>query len=225
MVSTSGTTEADTSTASHEQTSVSASQTTLADTHIKRGDNNDPDIFVLGFQELDLSTEALLYSTKTTREDAWCAAVLAGLGERAAGYRKAGFLFLFLRWRIDYFNVQLISKQLVGMLIIIIVKKELVAYFGDVQATSVGAGILGLMVSSASWVCLTHSYLFPRVISMIYVIQGQQRCCRNSSCFFSSGFTIRVITTTTKSKRIWVTPLHYPSRYFDICQFASSSVR
>ena len=47
-------------------------------------------MFVLGFQELDLSTEALLYSTRTTREDAWCAAVLAGLGEKAAGYRKVG---------------------------------------------------------------------------------------------------------------------------------------
>ena len=51
---------------------------------------DDPDMLVLGFQELDLSAEALLYSTKTVREDAWCMAVFAGLGEKAALYEKVG---------------------------------------------------------------------------------------------------------------------------------------
>ena len=51
-------------------------------------DPSDPDILVLGFQELDLSTEALLYSTKTAREDAWCTAIFAGLGEKAVLYEK-----------------------------------------------------------------------------------------------------------------------------------------
>jgi hypothetical protein len=45
-------------------------------------------MLVLGFQELDLSTEALLYSTGTTREDAWCMAVFAGLGEKGVLYEK-----------------------------------------------------------------------------------------------------------------------------------------
>lgn len=49
---------------------------------------DDPDMLVLGFQELDLSTEALLYSTGTAREDAWCMAVFAGLGEKAILYEK-----------------------------------------------------------------------------------------------------------------------------------------
>ena len=53
---------------------------------------DDPDMLVLGFQELDLSAEALLYSTKTVREDAWCMAVFAGLGEKAALYEKVGAL-------------------------------------------------------------------------------------------------------------------------------------
>ena len=51
-------------------------------------DPTDPDMLVLGFQELDLSTEALLYSTKTVREEAWCMAVFAGLGEKAVLYEK-----------------------------------------------------------------------------------------------------------------------------------------
>ncbi|TCD64994.1 hypothetical protein EIP91_003361 [Steccherinum ochraceum] len=88
---------------------------------------DDPDMLVLAFQEVDLSTEALLYSTKTTREEAWCAAALAGLGEKAVEYEK------------------LASKQLVGMLLVLFVKKSLRSCFGDVKATSVGAGILGLM--------------------------------------------------------------------------------
>ena len=53
-----------------------------------REDAGDADVIVLGFQELDLSTEALLYSTSTAREDAWCEAVFAGLGEKAVLYEK-----------------------------------------------------------------------------------------------------------------------------------------
>ncbi|KAJ3779009.1 DNase I-like protein [Lentinula raphanica] len=87
----------------------------------------DPDLLVLGFEELDLSTEALLYSTSTAREDAWTLAVFAALGEKAEMYEK------------------LASKQLVGMLVMIIVKKSLKDCFSNVMTSSVGAGILGLM--------------------------------------------------------------------------------
>lgn len=52
------------------------------------GEAQDPDLIVLGFQELDLSAGALLYSTETTREDAWFTAALAGLGEKAVEYEK-----------------------------------------------------------------------------------------------------------------------------------------
>lgn len=52
------------------------------------GDDDDPDLIVLGFQELDLSAGALLYSTEKTREEAWHTAVLAGLGEKASVYEK-----------------------------------------------------------------------------------------------------------------------------------------
>ncbi|KAF8909683.1 Endonuclease/exonuclease/phosphatase [Gymnopilus junonius] len=90
-------------------------------------DLDNPDMLVLGFQELDLSTEALIYSTNTVREDAWSLAVFASLGEKAVKYEK------------------LASKQLVGMLILMIVKKSLKPYFGDVKTTAAGAGILGVM--------------------------------------------------------------------------------
>ncbi|KAF9531074.1 Endonuclease/exonuclease/phosphatase [Crepidotus variabilis] len=88
---------------------------------------DDPDMLVFGFQELDLSTEALLYSTSNTREDAWCHAIFASLGEKATNYDK------------------LASKQLVGMLIIVIVKRSLKPCFGDVKTSMTGAGILGVL--------------------------------------------------------------------------------
>lgn len=56
-------------------------------------DPTDPDILVLAFQELDLSAGALLYSNETTREDAWCVAVFAGLGEKAVLYDKVSATF------------------------------------------------------------------------------------------------------------------------------------
>ncbi|KIP04826.1 hypothetical protein PHLGIDRAFT_129265 [Phlebiopsis gigantea 11061_1 CR5-6] len=91
------------------------------------GEAQDPDLIVLGFQELDLSAGALIYSTETTREDAWFAAALAGLGENAVEYEK------------------LASKQLVGMLVMIIVRRSVKGNFTRVQGTSIGAGIMGLM--------------------------------------------------------------------------------
>ncbi len=86
-----------------------------------------PDILVLGFQELDLSTEALLYSTSTFREEAWCTAVFAALGEHQYQYTK------------------LASKQLVGILIVVIVRKAIAHRFADVRTSTAGVGIMGVM--------------------------------------------------------------------------------
>jgi inositol polyphosphate 5-phosphatase INPP5B/F len=55
---------------------------------VDKGHPEDVDLIVLGFQELDLSTEALLYSTTTLREDAWTSAALAALGEKGDRYDK-----------------------------------------------------------------------------------------------------------------------------------------
>ncbi len=55
--------------------------------------DRDPDIFVFGFQELDLSTEALLYSTSTIKEDSWTSAIFASLGDKASQYTKVTILF------------------------------------------------------------------------------------------------------------------------------------
>lgn len=47
-----------------------------------------PTMLVLGFQELDLSTEALIYNTGPAKEDAWVMACIAGLGEEGDEWEK-----------------------------------------------------------------------------------------------------------------------------------------
>lgn len=61
-------------------------------------ENIAPDLLVLGFQELDLSTEALIYSTGTAKEDAWCSAVFEVLGPQAVLYEKVLYLILVTRF-------------------------------------------------------------------------------------------------------------------------------
>lgn len=69
--------------------SLGASYATLAHANLNNNATvSDPDLLVLGFQELDLSTEALLYASSTVKEDAWVEAILAGLGERGILYEK-----------------------------------------------------------------------------------------------------------------------------------------
>ncbi|KAJ7880382.1 hypothetical protein B0H14DRAFT_1574544 [Mycena olivaceomarginata] len=85
------------------------------------------DLLVLGFRELDLSTEALIYSTSTLKEEAWCTAAFAALSARAELYEK------------------LASKQLVGMLIVVIVRKALKPCFSEIKTSAAGTGIMGLM--------------------------------------------------------------------------------
>lgn len=80
-------------------TSSHPSDLTLTPSAAGAEDRDIPDVIVSCFQELDLSASALLYSTETTREDAWFTAVMAGLGEKAEHYEKVGhysWVFVFL---------------------------------------------------------------------------------------------------------------------------------
>nr|GAT60061.1 DNase I-like protein [Mycena chlorophos] len=124
-----------------------------------------PDMLVLGFQELDLSTEALLYANSTAREEAWMEAIYAALGQgrdpgkggdtptsptssspsstlpssdgssaskTSSKSKKKGY-------------VKLASKQLVGMLIVVLVRAEIKRCFDEVKTTGAGTGIMGVM--------------------------------------------------------------------------------
>lgn len=87
---------------------------------------NEPDLYILGFQELDLSTEAyLMYDS--AKETQWCQAVETALMCLSKGYAKVA------------------SKQLVGMLAVVYLNVEHLQSIAEITAESIGTGILGLM--------------------------------------------------------------------------------
>ena len=55
-------------------------------------DTGEPDILIFGFEEVDLSTGALLYSVSTALEEAWTQTIFTGLGQHAHSYVKVALL-------------------------------------------------------------------------------------------------------------------------------------
>lgn len=158
-------------------------------TNVKEETNakeSDPDILVLGFQELDLSAEALLISYTTDREEMWLSSIFAALGEAGAKYTKVnhGTLKGDLRCiEICILRRQLVSRQLVGMLIIVLVKTDVIMNISDVRTGAVGAGFMGMMVYAPRFfylVCVDESSRVtkePPPSGLRYIIR---QCLRSS---------------------------------------------
>ena len=90
-------------------------------------DKVPPDVYAIGFQELDLSKEAFLF-TDSPREEEWFTACAASLHPDAKYY-------------------ELKRIRLIGMMIIVFVKMDHASLVTNVAAESVGTGLLGRMVS------------------------------------------------------------------------------
>uniref|UniRef100_A0A7S4P4K0 Rho-GAP domain-containing protein n=1 Tax=Paramoeba aestuarina TaxID=180227 RepID=A0A7S4P4K0_9EUKA len=84
-----------------------------------------PDIYAIGFQELDLRAEALLLGN-TDMGAPWEAHILRCL-ERVENYTL------------------LVSKQLVGMFLLVFMKESLTRFVVDVQTSQATTGIMGVM--------------------------------------------------------------------------------
>ncbi|KAJ1952685.1 hypothetical protein EC988_003414 [Linderina pennispora] len=85
-----------------------------------------PELLVLGFQELDVRAEAFVYNN-AVKDGEWTQAVERSLGETRYSYAK------------------LASKQLIGMFIMVYARIDVMDEIVDVQAASIGCGIMGMV--------------------------------------------------------------------------------
>lgn len=71
---------------------VAANTSVFAGTEGQEGQASEADMLVLGFQEIDHSTEAFFNFPGRAKEDAWTTAILAALGDKAERYEKVNLL-------------------------------------------------------------------------------------------------------------------------------------
>ncbi|KAJ1963973.1 hypothetical protein GGI12_001721 [Dipsacomyces acuminosporus] len=85
-----------------------------------------PELIVLGFQELDARAEAFVYND-AAKDGEWTDAIEKCMGDTRYSYSK------------------LESRQLIGMFIMVYSRIDVLDCITDVQATSVGCGIMGMV--------------------------------------------------------------------------------
>ncbi|XP_059061805.1 type II inositol 1,4,5-trisphosphate 5-phosphatase-like [Achroia grisella] len=116
-------------------------------------DEEPPDIYAVGFQELDLSKETFIFD-QTVREEEWSNAVVRYLNIRAK-------------------YVILEKVRLIGMLLMVLIKQKHKAHVHNVVFDTVGTGIMGKMGNKGgvsirfdlhnTSICIVNSHLAAHV--------------------------------------------------------------
>ncbi|KAI8593400.1 hypothetical protein BDZ88DRAFT_404548 [Geranomyces variabilis] len=129
----------------------------------------EPSLYVLGFQELDLNTGAYLYSDNT-KEAEWSKGIEDALRTKRHNYVKVA------------------SKQLVGMLIVLYVEESEKQHVREISAEYLGTGLLGMMGNKGaaairfrfydSYFCFVNSHLAADASMVDRRNQDYQEICR-----------------------------------------------